>query len=561
MEDEVKNIITIDKYEKGKKHTRRHKRIKMLLKKNFDYDQFKPNQYLIINQILNGFDVCAVLPTGYGKSLTFQIPAIYLNKPAIIVCPLISLMEDQEIILKKLGLKSVCYNSNLMNKVQVRSDILNGKYNFVYITPESVIGFDSFLKKLNENLGISLIAIDEAHCISAYGYDFRPSYRNLTFFKEILPDVPIIALTATATPIVAKDICDVLQLETKDGIIQSSFDRSNLYIEINKRTKELSKDLLPLVKKYVKKGAVIIYCLTIKDTEKIATFLKAKEISCAYYHGKLGSEKRSKIHKKFIKGEYDCIVATNAFGMGINKIDVRLVIHYGCPRNLESYYQEIGRAGRDLKNSFCYLFFSPQDFIIQQYHIDRSESKDPEYKKNQYHLLQTMKDYVKSNVCRKKYILNYFQEKKDGNCGKCDICVPRNGDEVQDVKTKDVSKEVILLLKVMTDALPFSYNSNGFGGNMYIDIIRGSNGKKITLDMKKIHGYGKGINHSKDWWKELIDHLIKDEFIARRSVSRWGISVLEVTPTGENLLSNDARDKLLDGDGDIIPKYAMTTTK
>lgn len=535
----------MDEYEKIKKHTERYRKIKKLMKKVFGHENFKPNQYLIINRIIKGYDVCAVLPTGYGKSLTFQLPALYLGKTAIIVCPLISLMEDQQIILEKLGLKSICFNSNLRDKNQVKSDILKGEYQFVYITPESIIQCESFLKQLEDTIGISLVAIDEAHCISSYGYDFRPSYRNLTFLKESLPNVPIIALTATATPIVATDICEVLKLETKTGVIQSSFDRENLYIEVNKK-KDMKKDLLPLVKKYMTES-IIIYCLTIKETEKIAQMLKDEEIKCAYYHGKLDSSKRSKIHKKFIKGKCNCIVATNAFGMGINKENVRLVIHYGCPRNIESYYQEIGRAGRDLKASYCYLFYSAKDFEIQRYHIENSESKDPDYKKTQYKLLQTMKNYVTSNICRKKTILNYFEERKDTDCKKCDVC---NSDRF--IAKVSIEKEALLLLKLMT-RLP------RFGCTTYIEILRGSNSKKMKDYMKKLDFYGKGIAHSKDWWKELIDHLIRDDYISQVQLSPR-MQIVVVGDIGQQVVLID-RTPGLDNYDTGIPEYQMRNLK
>jgi len=543
----------MDEYEKGKLQTKRHIRIMRMLLKYYGYDNFKPNQYLIINQILNGYDVCAVLPTGYGKSLTFQMPAIYLDKPAVIICPLISLMEDQQIILKKLGLKSVCFNSNLEDKIGVKQDILKGVYKFVYITPESIVNFGRFLVEMERTIGISLIAIDEAHCISAFGYDFRTSYRGLKFLKDVLPDTPIVALTATATPVVAKDICNVLQLETKGGIIRSSFDRTNLYIEVNKRTKEMRNDLLPLIKKF-QENSIIIYCLTIKDTEKIAEYLKSQEINCAYYHGKLSNETRSKIHKKFLDDTCKCIIATNAFGMGINKINVRLVIHYGCPRNIESYYQEIGRAGRDLKNSYCYLFYSPKDFMIQQYHIENSDNKDPTYKKNQYRLLQTMRDYVNSVTCRKKIILNYFDEEREGGCDKCDVCTPGKGigKKKIDAKEQSVKKEAMMLFKLME-------KMSSFGATMYIDILRGSNGQKIKPFMKEFVEYNKGHHHTKEWWKELFEHLTRDRYIQPKRISPT-IFVLELTRLGIDIITDEETRKILGAEPLArIPKYAMRT--
>ncbi|RYX82988.1 RecQ family ATP-dependent DNA helicase, partial [bacterium] len=368
-------------------------------------------------KIINKQDVCLVAFTGFGKSMVFQLPALYMNLPAVIISPLISLMEDQRLILTKLGIASCCYNSNVTDKYKLRKEILENKYKFIYITPESIVEMKEFLCSLNEALGISLIAIDEAHCISAYGHDFRPAYRKLTFFKEYLPNVPLLAVTATATELVGKDICKVLSLKSQP--IKTSFDRVNLYLEIRQKGKNYATDIIPIVKNHTNES-IIIYCLTKKETEKVAAALQEAKIKCGIYHSGLENSEKEKTHFDFIENKCKVVVATIAFGMGINKPDVRVVVHYGSPRNIEGYYQEIGRAGRDGTKSFCYAFFNNRDFKIQESFIQNSESEA--YKKNQMVLLTTMKNYMTTDKCRRQILLNYFDEEYPDCCNNCDNC-------------------------------------------------------------------------------------------------------------------------------------------
>lgn len=542
----------MDPYEKSKMFTKRHKKLKTLLKTIYGYDDFREKQYEIINRVINGEDVCGICSTGFGKSLTFQIPAIYLDKPAIVISPLISLMEDQQIILDELGIKSCCFNSNA-NKFQMKKDIMQFKYKIIYITPESVVKMKDFLVDLNEKQGISLIAIDEAHCISSYGNDFRKDYRQLTFFKEILPEVPILALTATATKLVGKDICKVLGFKNTEPI-KTSFDRPNLYIEVRKKSK-IANDIIPLIKKYANKS-IIIYCLAKKETEKIAEILKIHNIKCGYYHAGRNTEDKTKAHKDFLEGKIKVIAATIAFGMGINKSDVRVVIHYGCPKNIEGYYQEIGRAGRDGKKSYCYAFYSAQDFLIQRSFIENINNEH--YKKTQFKLLEEIKRYMTTKTCRREILLEYFDEDAPDKCNFCDNCCGVHVEANSKIITskQNVEKEAKLLIELIE-----SIKTKNFGIGMYINILRGSSNKNITSVMKKSKFYGAGKHRSVAWWKEMGENLITQGFLQQISLKgRFAMQVVKVTRNGLAWANMSDLNGLLDGMNiDKLDLMTMTT--
>jgi len=499
----------MDDYELSKCNTKRYHKIKELMKETFGYNDFKPKQYEIINNIINGIDVCAILPTGYGKSLTFQLPGIYLDKPTVIVSPLISLMEDQCYNLKKIGINACCYNSTIPNKYALKSEILEGYYKFIYITPETIIVSKELLEMLNESHGISLIAIDEAHCISTYGFDFRSAYRQLSYVREMFPDIPILTLTATATNQVVQDICDVMNFQNYI-IVKSSFDRPNLELNILRKNKKMSEDLMPIINKH-KNQPTIIYCLTKKETHKISDMLEKYDINCGIYHSSIDNDEKTRIHHQFLNGEINYIVATIAFGMGINKPNVRVVIHYGCPKNVESYYQEIGRAGRDGNDSYCYLLYGFQDFRLHQYFINNTTNL--EYKINCGGLLEVMKNYVLSNQCRRKLLLNYFNENYQNKCDKCDVCYSESGiaSAITDLEVKPISEEAnnesLWLINLINEI-----NEN-YGKTYYIDILRGSNSKKIKKNHKSTSYYGIGKNKSIEWWENLIKVLVKRKYL------------------------------------------------
>lgn len=552
----------MDSYEKSKIHTKRYKKIKALLKLVYDYDSFKPKQYEIINKIISGEDVCAVLPTGYGKSLTFQIPAIYLDKPAIVVSPLISLMDDQRMILDKLGISSCCFNGTVADKPQLKRDILECKYQFIYITPESVVTLGDFFKNLHQTKGVSLIAIDEAHCISSYGFDFRPKYRDLTMFRELMPDVPILAVTATATTMVGKDICKVLGF-TNNKPIKTSFDRPNLFLNVRKKSNRFNSknpgmdtDIVPIIREHMNES-IIIYCISRKETVKIAEMLKMHDIKCGIYHGQMSTEDKTKNHRNFILGKVKIIAATIAFGMGINKSDVRVVIHYGSPKNLEGYYQEIGRASRDGEKGECYVFYDNHDFVVQEGFIRNSNNETMRHLQMQ--MLDRIKAYMCTTKCRRHLLLGYFDEEFIDKCNFCDNCCGTTTSINNAVKktSQNIESEAKMLINLIE-----SIKYSRFGIGMYINILRGSSAKTITTLMRKSKYYNKGNHRTVNWWKELGDHLIKKGLLKLYSVQgRFSMQVIGVTKEGLTWANmSDLNDIFDDIDIVKLDKVDMFTT-
>ena len=471
----------MDTYEQKSVNTPRYIKTKKILKKIFGHNAFKPYQYQIIDQIADGKDILAVMPTGYGKSLCFQMPPLITGEVAIVVSPLIALMADQKMILDGLGMTSCCYNSSLnqQKKQELEEGLIAGEYQILYITPESLVNCHDLIDKIYTKQGICMIAIDEAHCLSSYGFDFRPKYKEIVKLRKLLTNVPVLAVTATATDKVIIDIKALMQMTNCD-LIKTSFDRPNLNINVKMQTQNTIEIIIDIIN--TSNGPAIVYCLTKADTETMAAKLTEAGVPAKAYHAGLKIQERSNVQEEFMKGGYTCITATIAFGMGINKADIRTVIHYGCPQNIESYYQEIGRAGRDGIYSKCCLFYKQKDFMIQQRFIN--EIKDPRYKTVRNIMLHQISQYVNTIECRRKFILKYFGQDVDTpNCGNCDICTAVQ----QIVSKKDESKMFQVLSTVLAIQVAKGYS---FGINTLVLILKGSAGQKIKPWMKNLSYYG-----------------------------------------------------------------------
>ena len=390
-----------------------------LLKKYYGYRSFKPIQQKAIESILNGQDTFVVMPTGGGKSLCYQIPALMLDGMTLVISPLISLMKDQVDQLLRLGISAACMNSMLDEEQyqNLRKQIQNQEIKILYVAPERLRSGD-FLSVLRRQK-IALVAVDEAHCVSQWGHDFRPSYHGISQFIRTLQNRPVVAaFTATATAETRTDIIQRLEL-VRPNIYRASFNRSNLILSVQ-RDGNRKEALLEFVQNHLHQAG-IIYCNTRKEVDKIWDYLRRSGIQAVRYHGGMEDWERNQNQDRFLHEQVNIIVATNAFGMGINKPDVRYVVHYNLPKNIESYYQEIGRAGRDGLPSLCVLFFSYSDVHINRYLLEQN-SKNEERLAFELGKLEDMVQYASTRKCLRQYILQYFGENAKDNCNGCSNC-------------------------------------------------------------------------------------------------------------------------------------------
>lgn len=494
-----------------------------LLKTYFGYDSFRKNQKEIIENVLKENDTFVLMPTGGGKSICYQLPALQFEGITLVVSPLIALMKDQVDSLKANGIQAEFINSSLKpNEIlQIQARIHMGEIKLLYIAPErlSSEGFNEFLKSIK----ISLIAIDEAHCISEWGHDFRPDYRNLRKLRSEFPEIPIIALTATATKKVRDDIVNQLSL-LNPQIFISSFNRENLNIKVINK-KESFKKIVEIIKKHPNEPT-IIYCFSKKDTEKIAIDLEDKGFKAIFYHAGLSDEQRRRHQDLFIKDKVNIITATIAFGMGIDKSNVRTVIHHTFPKTIEGYYQEIGRAGRDGLKSDCILFYSFADKRKHEFFLKDMQNQTEKSKREKK--LQEMIDYAESKICRKKHILNYFGEdfEKD-KCNSCDVCLIEK--EVFDVT--DISKDILSAIKLTKEM---------FGANYIVNLLHGSKTSKEWH--KEFFVYGKLQDTPKEQLKDIISQLTEKGFLKRKDSN--GYPTFALTYKGREFLDKPQKIEL-----------------
>lgn len=471
-----------------------------VLQEYYGYKDFRKHQKGVIDSILCQKDTIAIMPTGGGKSICYQIPALMFDGITIVVSPLISLMKDQVDSIKDIGIKAEYINSSLSNSemLSIVDKLKNDDIKLLYVAPERLEAVD-FCGLIHE-LKVSHIAIDEAHCVSHWGHDFRPSYKNIAGFIRSFSKRPVVsAFTATATEEVRRDIDDLLGLN-HPNIFVAGFDRENLKIAAMKTGNKLS-----FVLNYIKENesqSGIVYAATRKETDNIYEKLIEKGISASKYHAGLSDEERKQNQEDFVYDRVNVMVATNAFGMGIDKSNVRYVIHYNIPRSIEAYYQEIGRAGRDGEKSECILLFSAQDVIIQKFLIESSVTS-PERKINEYKKLQSMVDFVHFNGCLRKYILNYFGEETSyEECGNCSNCIK----ETESVdKTLDAQKVLSCIYRM----------KKGFGVNMIASVLRGSTQKNIIqYGFNELSTFGIIKNYTKEELAAFINTLIAHGYIS-----------------------------------------------
>ena len=481
------------------------------LKRNFGFDSFRPGQEEIVNDVLAGRDLLAIMPTGGGKSLCFQLPAIVHPGVSIVVSPLIALMQDQIRLLQNNGIAATALNSSVdaAENSQRTAALLRGEYQLVYLAPERLLSPDfisRILPALCSGVGVNALVIDEAHCVSEWGHDFRPEYRQISSVRRRYPDIPVLAFTATATPRVRNDILQQLALRNP-AIHVASFNRPNLHYAVRLKDKQTYGELLARARAADHTG--IVYCLSRKRVDELTARLREDGVAALPYHAGLDADQRTRNQHAFIHDDAQVIVATIAFGMGINKHDVRWVVHYDLPKSLEGYYQESGRAGRDGDPAECILYFGAGDirtaeFLIQQ-KVDpiSGEPLEDEQRQARQQLREVL-SYAESTECRRAVQLRYFGESFAGSCGACDNCIdPR--------ERFDATLQAKQFLSCVAR---LAQRSERFGTNYIIDILRGGQSQRlIDRGHTSLSVYGIGKQHSVAQWRNIARALVHQKLV------------------------------------------------
>lgn len=492
------------------------------LRKTFGYDDFRLQQREIIDTLINAGDAIVLMPTGGGKSLCYQIPSLVRIGTGIIVSPLIALMQDQVAALQQLGINAKYLNSTLDAKTssQIEEELVNGKLDMLYVAPERLIK-STFLNLLKKTT-ISLFAIDEAHCVSQWGHDFRPDYIQLSLLHELFPDVPRIALTATADETTRAEISRRLKLESARFFI-SSFDRPNICYQISQAQSNSRTSLLHFIKNGHEKHSGIVYCLSRKKVEATAAWLSEKGFTALPYHAGLAADTREKNQQRFLNEEAVIIVATIAFGMGINKPDVRFVAHLNLPKSMEAYYQETGRAGRDGLPADAWMVYGLQDVITLKQMMATSTAEE-QHRRTEHHKLDAMLGFTETSSCRRQALLKYFNETLEQPCGNCDNCL-------SPVETWDATLAAQKALSCV------HRTGQRFGVNYLIDVLTGKDDQRITqLGHDQLTIYGLGREYDAKQWRNIFRQLISHNLL---SVDLEGHGSLRLTEQCRSVLRGE----------------------